>query len=321
MSFTRLAIVVLALSSSLPCLAQAPVVRPGECVYLYGAPPGAPAAATEEFAHGTRVYDLCTYSNAIEVGRDAPHRVTGEITLLGGSVPRGCIVTGWSEHRFRVGGAEPVRVMASAAGDARGVIESLTDGFDPAEVVMTLAVLELRADDSERVLASERVIRHQVGTSRVVVDDLWGRTLVAHAQPGALIAVRLTLELIARSNFRLIDFGAPGTGRGVGYATVDVCLTSLSQPAAASDLDLERDLYERRCLPALWMPAAHAGRLEQARALVARLVDAAEATGDAGANVVLARSRLARSSEEEGRAEYQRACRSLSDAVRALTTP
>jgi hypothetical protein len=301
--------------------AQAPVVQAGECLYLYGAPPGEPAAATEEFRSGTQIYEECTQTTTAEVGRDEAHRLTVEMSNPGGP-NRECLAMAWSEHQFVVEADAPVRVIASASGHWTGLLVSVSDSWSvPTEAWLVLSAVEIRPGGSERRVDESRVARHVIDASQLSVADPWSRSLQFDALPGQRLAVRLELWLRGQARMRTLDFGTPGTGRGASYDTIDVCVLPSSASMGSDDDDLERDLYEKRCLPSVWMPESAEGRLEDAAVLVASLVARAGSTGDPGANVALARQRQARAATEMARGQYQRACRSLSDAVRALTTP
>jgi hypothetical protein len=86
-------------------------------------------------------------------------------------------------------------------------------------------------------------------------------------------------------------------------------------------LEMEHMLWGKECVPALWLPSEEGGRLDEARAHVERRILEVEGAGDARANLKVARERLAAADQHISAGEYQLACRRLSDALRALTTP
>jgi hypothetical protein len=85
--------------------------------------------------------------------------------------------------------------------------------------------------------------------------------------------------------------------------------------------EIEWKLYNNECVPTLWLPAAQGGMSETAQSVAANLVAAARASGDSGVNVRLAEAKLASASESFADAEYQRTCKLLVDAVKAIGTP
>ena len=112
------------------------------------------------------------------------------------------------------------------------------------------------------------------------------------------------------------------------YDSIEVCLDKPQDDSAVQarldaleDADLEQKLYEKECMPGVWMPIADGGRLEDARALVAQRLLQAVSTGDAGVNAHVAQARLEQADAAAAAGQYQRACRSLVDALHALTTP
>jgi len=86
-------------------------------------------------------------------------------------------------------------------------------------------------------------------------------------------------------------------------------------------LQIEHLLHNKECVTALWLPRADGGRLEDVRALVARRIQEAEVSAEARANLKVAQDRLAEADAAIAEGRYQMACRRLSDAFRALTTP
>ena len=310
-----------ALTISESAKAQAPEIRRGECLYLLGAPPGAPAATTQQSYEGTKVHDVTSWTTAVDVGRDAPHRLTAVIRTppAVSGAPAGAHVTAWSEHEFLLTRTGATLVTASAWGDIRGALQAagLTDG--ECSVSLALALVHVEGG-SQRIVAQAEVLRRSTVNALVRVDETWARSLSFIAPVPGTYRLRLTLEIRTELGFRELDFDRAAEGYGAQYAGIEICTTPIATSDEA-DSDLERDLYERRCMPSVWLPAAQGGRLEEAQALVSSLTDRAEVSADDGANIVLARQRLLRAQADAADGKYQRACKSLSDAVRGLTTP
>src|SRR5438132_456647 len=85
-----------------PCaLAQVPALSPGQCVYLVGAPAGAPAAATEAAGHDGIVFPICTGNAAIDEDRDRPHSLQAWCTAIAGSADDCTVALAtWNEFRL-----------------------------------------------------------------------------------------------------------------------------------------------------------------------------------------------------------------------------
>lgn len=302
-----------------------PLVAPGDCLYLLGAPPGAPAATTEVSGSGTKIYDVCDTDAQAEVGRDAPHRIhlwaehdPGFFNL------RGCQFEGYSEHEFQTDPG-PAWITVAASGWIKGVVQSPSSAIaNTCRLTLDLQLVAL-TDAGSVVLRSTRVfVQEPAGSlARRNVDDGWSGAVTALASDTATYRARLLLGMDIQGEYTEVDLGSPGSEFGAWYDTIQVCTIPLA-PVAAPSLDTsdwERDLFEKRCLPGLWLPNAHGGELEQVMAHVLTRIDQAAGSGDSGANVSLASDRMARAASEYARDEYQRACRSTSDALRALTTP
>lgn len=322
----RLRVAVLALAlAPLGASAQAPTVRPGECLYLIGAPPGAPAAATEQAYDGTKVYDVCTHVPHVEVGRDAPHRLTAWMEWLTPSTsdPAGCTALAWSSQEFVIPSDVPSVVSVGASGDLRGYYRTNRADLStsPTFVSLTIDLLEVGTDGSERAMVSRSIFRTELNSNELVLDEAWAATLQAHAARGGQYRVRLTLMLEAGRFFRDLDFGTPGSSRGAAIASVEACVIPTGGDQRQVGDEIERDLYEKRCMPSVWLPAALGGRLEEAVALVDARTTSAETSGAPSVNLHVARQRLERARTQQASGDYQQACRSLSDAIHALTTP
>ena len=328
-TMSRIRLVLAAFSLMLPCLARAvdpPAVQPGECLYLLGAPPGAPAATVEVTHSGTKIYDDCRpHVPHVEVGRDAPHRLTAwaEWRSPTGFEYQGCLIQAWSEHEFRVDSDGPAWIHLSAAGRMTALLRAFDNSsFDkPLTASLVLELRQQSPDGGDRVIELRPVIVRGAATKELVIDDAWGLTLAALVPSGGVYRARLQLEIDVEKFFREADVGSVASGRGAGYDSIEVCVTPMGTGATGLSSEIERDLHDKRCIPSLWLPASRGGRLEEAHAIVQGLTDAAEASGEPGANVTLARERLQRADDEAGRGQYQRACRSLSDALRGLTSP
>lgn len=116
----------------------------------------------------------------------------------------------------------------------------------------------------------------------------------------------------------LLDFADDATAR---LDAIEDLLARLEAEDREERLrDIEESLWERRCVPWIWLPEAE-GRLGEARAHVARRLDEALARGSRGVNEHVARARLDAADAHVARGEWQDACKRLSDAMHALTTP
>lgn len=303
-----------------------PVIRPGECLYLLGAPPGAPAATTEVSYDGVIVRDHCSQVPHAEIGRDAPHRITTwmdrRIPLV--DEPRGCQVAAFAENEFAVLASDPAWIQVSASGTIAGQMGDDVPGVGGTSIEAILSlVLEQVAPDGTAVSLSRDEVRHHVidVTNQLLVDDSWSGTVSARVAGGGLFRIRLAFELRADGIVSVLDFGTPGSGRGVGFDRVSACVMRLSDGGSTVADDLERDLYDRRCMPMLWLPSNNHGRLDDALMLVSSRIEDALNSGESGTNIPVARARVARATTEIASGQYQHACRSLSDALHALTTP
>ena len=328
MSIRAAVVACVVLSLAVPASAvDAPVIRPGECLYLLGAPAGAPAATTEVSYDGTEFTDTCSHIPHAEVNRDAPHRMSVWIerrNLLPGE-PNGCFVAAFSANEFSIpADIGAAWLFASASGDATGLMEGAgAANFDERmRATLELQALAVAPDGSERVLAARNVLEREVSAQAVMsVENRWSSTLSVPVAGGGTYRLRLRLQLQIFHGLVTMDFGTPASGRGAGYDSLSVCVTRMSDGVSPQDDQLERDLYDKRCMPSMWLPAARGGKLDAAASLVDRLTDAAVASGEAGVNAGVARERAARAATEIASGQYQRACRDLSEAVHMLTTP
>lgn len=304
-----------------------PVVAPGECLYLIGAPPGEPAATTEVTGSGTRIYDVCDTAAFAEVGRDAPHRIhLWAVNGLAGSDSRGCRFEGYSEHEFNVGGSTPTWVTISASGSVTGLLRNSSVSTNQVPLVVTLQLRAISVSATgDTVLQTTEVLRHAPGSllGELNIDDNWSGSLRVLVRSGERLKVRLVLTVEIAGRYQVLDLGAPGSGFGAHYDSLLACTIPLGEATSEglATCEVEENLHEKRCLPCLWLPAAQGGHLEEAMSHVFARIAQAAASGDVGANMGLAQDRMSRAEGELARREYQRACRSVSDALRALTTP
>lgn len=316
--------------------AAPPVIAPGECLYLVGAPPGEPLAATEETDAGTLVRDTCTavdeHVGTNEGLSNSAHAFA--LTPLGFG-RRTCTAAAWISHTFSTSpDGEPVRGHVTVTGGVLGFVELPASGSDDSEAAFDVSLQILEIDPSlptPTILASETLLSGAAGLGLTTFDEPFSRRLDATLRPGRTHAVRLVLTVWGSFAFTS-DFGSPGSGRNVHYDSIETCLDPpadnsalialLDAHDAADDAaDLERKLYAKECMPSVWMPAAQGGRLEDARALVANLLSRAVATGDPNVNARVAQSRLDQADAAILAGQYQRACRNLADGLGALTTP
>lgn len=334
-------------------VAAPPVVEPGDCLYLVGAPPGEPLAPTESTASGTHVYQGCTDAAYATVHGSSPTSV--EVAVVGTGVVAGtCRLWSWTGHEFTIGmAAGPVRAEVDMAGTINGsMFMTFVAGLGEVKqrrVVISIEIQELSPGSTQGVVVAEATVLDITSLVNAigVVGESFDRRLSFDARPGGTYRAQLYLlaEQAQPPAASTLDFGSPGSGNGAQYSRIKVCVEAQPedligpQLAALADSlrdefdslrdeldslrgdDLELKLYARQCLPTLWMPASAGGRLEEARALAADLVARAISTGDPGVNAHVASDRLARADSEIAAGQYQRACRSLSDTVRALTTP
>lgn len=84
--------------------------------------------------------------------------------------------------------------------------------------------------------------------------------------------------------------------------------------------EIEKALFQRDCMPWLWLPESHGGRLGTAIALLEVRLEAAIASGAPGVNGRVARARLDDATDAAA-TDPQRACRLLADTLHAMTTP
>lgn len=311
-----------------------PEVRPGTCLYLIGAPAGAPAATTEETVESARVYETCDSIAHLTPHAAGDSRIEAwiEPTNPLGNTAEACLAETAIGHLFSVG-------ALSGATNGHVDVTGAYDGFmftrvDIHTASTSSAKLELLLEEQDPLslawitMNSATVFERVVDGQSLEMSGSFARRLDGRFRAGRTYAVRMSLQIGQTRVFRTIDFGSPGSGRNAHYDSIEVCLDAPPDDSALrARLDalegdeIEEALYEKECRPSIWKPAANGGRLEEARALVADLITTSVATGDPGVNAHVAQMRLASADDAIAHAQYQRACRSLSDAVRALTTP
>lgn len=316
--------------------AGAPTLSPGTCTYLVGAPAGATAASEEETYDGALVTPTCLSTNQVAARRVNPNGVEIylEPPLPPISLEPGCHAAAWAGHEFVVSGVSD-RTMARI--DLTGGLDGLVGylRLNTAQGVGLELEVEaiVEAMDSLTgeyiVVAREELFGRNVPTGPQQIRERFARRLEMSVNSGGRYRVGIHAEAQSVSVLSILDFGAPGSGLGIWYDSIQVCIdppdssgaTLLARLDALEERDLEARLHDRQCIPSIWMPAAQGGLLESARSLVRDRIDRAAATGDPNVNTRVAEARLASADASIANAQYQRACRELSDGLRALTTP
>jgi hypothetical protein len=302
--------------------AQAPVIGEDECLYLTGAPAGAPAAETEETASGFEILEECAADAHFDLNRDRPNQVQGWMSLIPVPTSRHCVGSGWVGHRFTCGGARPALATIRASGAWQGLLEGGISNIDRPTNARIDVRLSALGDSGELVARERPILSSSEHFGRLVLDSTWGVELQHVLLPGQSDELSVRLELEVWAGFDDLDFGRPGAGRqGVTYDAIEACTSDGPGAGSGSDLALEKALNDGQCLAGIWLPEALGGRLEEARDLVATRVTAAQASGARGVNGRVATMQLLVADAATADGDYQRACRSLSHAVRALTTP
>jgi hypothetical protein len=300
-------------------------MAPGECLYLVGAPPGAPAAETEERVEGSSVETGCTLPHGVDLNRDGENMIQAWVSRDPG-VPFGqavCALEGWVGHELTaVTEAEaPFAAWITMSGGYAGLLEN-AGGSRTNTVRLGVRLVESPAGE-RTVVAQQSVYVREVEVANPPVEPAaaFSARLRADLMPGRSYAVELSLWLDGQGAIESLDFGQTGAERFARYDRVEVCSGPASSGASPGTEALERDLYEGRCMPSLWMPADAGGRLDEARDLVALRLSQAAATAAPGVNERVASRRLAEADAQAVGGDYQAACRSLVQGLRALTTP
>lgn len=308
-----------------PARAQPPEIEAGGCLYLVGAPSGAPAAETEETFTESRIFDGCVHPARVDHNRDAPNMVQAwiEEDVLVDTGASICELQGAVGHVFRTSADLPegtrawISLAASLSGRIRTQHVGQTDG---SRLALSIRVEEVSPTAPLRLSDTELwtfELNRESDSSRA---EAGGARVPIHVRGGREYRVALLLHARGSGGFEFVDAGRPGTAYGAAYESIEVCIEQPGHGANDSD-DIERDLYERRCYPRLWLPESKGGRLEEARDLVATRLSQAVASGSPGVNESVAERRLEEADAHSAAGQYQKACRSIVHALHALTTP
>lgn len=331
----RSAVVILMITLAAPHAGAVPAIAPGECLYLTGAPPGSPSATEEVIVEGSRSPEVCGAMVTMGARGDGTHSV--QLNLQGTTTPdpsrTPCLARAWAGHQFRIPAGElGVAARVDISGGVLGSNLRADATTDLAELRLMVVLEEMDPVTSlaERI-AERTVYATPLAVRRTELDERFAEALSFRARGDRTYEVRLELYVTRGTNVAAYtDLGPPGTGRGAWYDSIEVCVEAEPEPPVAPAdpridemelADLELRLYNKECLPRVWMPAAQSGRLEAARQIVADRIAQATATGDPGVNARVATQKLAAADADIASGQYQRACRSLSDSLRALTTP
>jgi hypothetical protein len=265
----------------------------------------------------------------VDQDRDRPHSLSIWATDRPVSDYMACRTAATTWNAFIVGPASgSVRGRIIVRGRYLGEIVEPTVAVE-AEALARLRVELVQVDvaGAEACVTDQSAldVDHQAGM--VTFDSDFGVVLEAMLLPGETYRVRLSAAVDAYGLVRSYDFGSPGSGRGFWYDSVKVCIdapdvATLDTRLGSLELnDIEESLYRSECVPSLWLPATHGGRLERARQLVSDLRDEAIASHAPGVDGPGAAARLLASDAAAASGDYQRACCNLSQALRALTAP
>lgn len=116
----------------------------------------------------------------------------------------------------------------------------------------------------------------------------------------------------------VLDFADDATAR---LDAIEDLLARLERSQQGALLrEIEDALFERRCVPWLWMPE-DMGQLRLAHEHVARRLEEALTLGDPRVNASVAQARLDAVDAEIADGQWQDACKRLSDSLHALTRP
>ena len=330
----------------------APLVPLSTCQRLVG--PGALAPESSSYRVVQREPCGGTGNQGVDIGPLGSHSVISWNDASRGQVSY-CPVVGWVANAFEFDSAGVVDARVSIDGWYSGFIGGRNQYSLRVQLLEedggSLRVLDeriiLEKDPPADIIVDDRFAVQL--TARLRPGHVHHVRLVHEAHMGAYGGV---------GGFRGsdgFDFGYT-PGRGAGYDMIEVCLTPVedlsdirrgladantSIAAVASDVaavnakadeilsllrrddrdDIEWRLYQKDCLPSLWLPAAQGGKLERSRDLVVSLTDAAEASGARGPNIRLARQKLTSADAAITSGDFQSACWMLTEALRALTTP
>lgn len=200
--------------------------------------------------------------------------------------------------------------MTDGAFPTRRAAQALPGGGEDGFVARVCDTDLLRRQDSSQMLVEvlerlERIEERLVGLDLGPIEDSLGR-------------LEACCDLTQRKLDDLGDFADDATDR---LARIEDLLGRLLAADGEELLrDVETSLFRRECVPWLWLPDP-SGRLQLAREHVLRRLEQSLASGSDGVNEHVARARLADVDEDIAQGHWQDACKRLSDALHALTTP
>lgn len=306
--------------------AQPPVVDSGECLYLVGAPGGAPAAETEERTTFSRVLDVCTQPAQVDLNRDGENMIQAWIDLDPSILPseRACELEGSIGHVFEASGEidSPVRAWASMRGRVNAEILNEISIFGKTSL-FRLRARVIEHSDAGAIVVGEADILEVAATVQEtrLIDEEFGASVAFFAKPGRQYGFELGLGLAARHSTLGMDVGHPGTERWARYDSIEICLAASALSGNSQADRIERDLFDRACYPGLWLPEARGGRYESARNLVALRAAQATTPPTVGINEAAARRSIERADAAAEDGDHPRACRHLAQALHHLGTP
>lgn len=329
-STSRLLVFALLAAAVPSTSAQVPEVGVGECLYLVGAPAGAPEAETEERVSGSEVDEGCNQIHGVDLNRDGENMVQAwihENAAVSDAGERTCRLQGWVGHEFTVAAPEGewlnalVTVTGHLSGEWRSQIFN-AEGGSSYRVGLRL----VEAPGARRTVVADRLVTERFVQSETILgaDEDFSFRFPALLGNGVYSA-ELWVALEGQNRLEFLDFGETDDDRHVRYSSIEVCALP-SDAKSSGDLEaLETELLERRCKAGIWLPRAAGGQLEEARALLAlRLAQAGSLDlpgARSGVQLEAARRRLAEAEALISDGAYPAACRSLSHGVRALSAP
>jgi hypothetical protein len=303
-----------------PAGAQSPVIPLDECTYLVGVPVGGHAALTESSGSSVIAYPTCVGLQLLDVNRDRPHSIVFWSQAPPGA-PNDCTARARVYTEFTAPSQATSVARVVTTGACRVELRSASGGGHATAHDISVRLVLSRMDTTgETTLASSEVMHYEGVGETVNIDEPFAAELVATALPDMIHRLSLELRATGFNTSTAIDFGSPGSGRGLWYDSIEVCLEDPNSGvnarlAALEDRDLELRLYQRECLPTVWMPAAQGGRLEQARSLAGDLLARATATAAPGVNTRVAAMRIASADTDIATGDFQRACRECTNGL------
>jgi len=223
--------------------AAVPVIPEGQCVYLVGAPPGAPAAAEEQKVSGQGTFyhwGVTACGTAVE--RDGENMVQAWTSGL--SYPYDCRRFAWIAHEFRISSAgEMVPADVTMEGDFNGRAEVLHYGWtglgNPGPIQLRADLIEMDPRTGREILVVGEEISNQRSPAwgdpdqdPLVWRERFGRRLAARLRPGATYRIRLHLEIWDGTDHgsAQVDVGRPGSpGHFARYNRIKVCVDAPSE--------------------------------------------------------------------------------------------